>query len=401
MSTLFESALPSCQDADAKPSPALIMPPKVLESRDGAPQRKRLALSFDATGESKYIEVSRNDVLMLIENKASSLVARENTMLGNNDTEEVPSGPRTRMKSERVPMDIPAIHMRDLRKLDAIFSVSNEPSITVRHQVVLVNCDPIRAVVLRDRCLVFLPDGADSVIHQLTTSFADHLEDACTAFEFAAIEAILATICRVLSKSCDDIIPKSSESLDKMAKNDAMLSELENLRENKNSMSALESQVAGMRRMLMAFLDNEEDLRMLYLTKLYEEPKLAHDLFSFDTDEVESFFEMYLQDIYGSQTRVSLMVNNVLNTESIVMLKLDSKRNFLLSIDLSLTVLSTLIAVPTFVVGGFGMNLDSYLQEVEGIFWIIFSFCIVFVAVGYSYVINFLQDQGVNMSWSY
>ena len=44
--------------------------------------------------------------------------------------------------------------------------------------------------------------------------------------------------------------------------------ELETLRMMKNAISEFETQVDGARRVLMAMLDNEEDMRLLYLTKV-------------------------------------------------------------------------------------------------------------------------------------
>ncbi|RHY06261.1 hypothetical protein DYB25_003981 [Aphanomyces astaci] len=307
-----------------------------------SPHGRRLALRFDSAGNAEYHEVSRTDVLKTIQTAARNVVFN------------------------------PAVHMRDIRKLDNVFSASNEPSITVRQQVILVNCDPVRAVIMRDCCLVFLPDGADSLISHLKKNFKQHVGEAI-AFEFAALEAILATICRVFAMECEKVIPLGRSALDKMTKDDSMMGELEGLRSIKNAMSTLEAQVGGMRRLLMSLLENEEDLHMMYLTK----------------------------EIYGSQTRVALMANNILNTESIVMLKLDAKRNFLLSVDLSLTLMGTLLAMPTFIVGAFGMNLNSYIQETDYIFWIVFAVCIQFVLVGYYVVVQFLKLQGINMSWKY
>ncbi|CAK4079729.1 unnamed protein product [Aphanomyces euteiches] len=363
---------------------------------NGMKDGKRLALRFDASGNSEFQEVTRMEVLHMIQTGVKSMLIPAPP---KHESRNGRSHSRSRFSRDG-PVDIPAVHMRDLRKLDNVFSTSNEPAIMVRQQAILVNCDPVRAVIMRDVMLIFLPDGADSLVYHLKTNMKVHLVDAA-AFEFAALEAILATLCHLFSTECAKIIPKGRSSLDKMAKDDSMLSELENLRFVKNEMSSLESRVAGMRRLLMSLLENEEDLHMMYLTKLYNEPNLVHDLFSFDTEDAESFLEVYLQEIYGTQTRVALMANNVQNTESIVMLKLDSKRNFLLSVDLSLTLLGTLLAVPTFIVGGFGMNLNSYIQQTDYVFWVVFGVCIAFVFVGYASTVTYLKHQGINMSWKY
>jgi magnesium transporter len=60
------------------------------------------------------------------------------------------------------------LHPRDMRRLVTPFSSSNEPEIMVRRHVILLNCDPLRAIVLRDRLLVLVPDGADSILETLT-----------------------------------------------------------------------------------------------------------------------------------------------------------------------------------------------------------------------------------------
>lgn len=59
------------------------------------------------------------------------------------------------------------LHPRDMRKLVTPFSVSNEPELIVRRHVMLLNFDPLRAIILRDRLLVLVPDGADSILVQL------------------------------------------------------------------------------------------------------------------------------------------------------------------------------------------------------------------------------------------
>ena len=58
-------------------------------------------------------------------------------------------------------------HPRDMRRLVTPFSASNEPGLIVRRHVMLLNFDPMRAVILRDRLLVIIPDGADSILAQL------------------------------------------------------------------------------------------------------------------------------------------------------------------------------------------------------------------------------------------
>ena len=59
------------------------------------------------------------------------------------------------------------LHPRDMRRLVTPFSSTNEPEIIVRRHVILLNMDPLRAIVLRDRLLVLVPDGADAILEHL------------------------------------------------------------------------------------------------------------------------------------------------------------------------------------------------------------------------------------------
>jgi hypothetical protein len=58
-------------------------------------------------------------------------------------------------------------HPRDMRRLVTPFSASNQPGIIVRRHVMLLNFDPLRAIILRDRLLVLVPTGADSFLVEL------------------------------------------------------------------------------------------------------------------------------------------------------------------------------------------------------------------------------------------
>jgi hypothetical protein len=60
-----------------------------------------------------------------------------------------------------------SLHPRDMRRLVTPFSASNEPELIVRRHVMVFNFDPLRAIITRDRLLVLVPNGADSVLKNL------------------------------------------------------------------------------------------------------------------------------------------------------------------------------------------------------------------------------------------
>ncbi|OQR90278.1 CorA Metal Ion Transporter (MIT) Family [Achlya hypogyna] len=367
---------------------------------------KRLALRFDGKGNSSFVELSRQDVYKTIQEAARGHEVHFPWYWYANEP-SFRCQARRRLPRRKFPYAfesnlaltpyLQAIHMRDIRKLDNAFAIAVEPAFTIRRQAILLNADPLRVVILRDACLVFLPDGADSLVSLLKSNFKEHVAGESIAFEFAALEAVLATICKLVSSACAKIAPQATTVVDNMLHRGMVTSELETLRYIKNSLNELGSQVNGVRRALMDILENDEDVHMMYLTKLHAAP--AMDVMSFDSEDAESLLEVYLQDIYGTQSRIALLLTNIQNTESMVMLKLDTKRNYLLTVDLTLTIWTTVLTVPTFLAGAFGMNLNSGIQESDYYFYVVFGVCAVFPIAMYIIIRQYLSTRGIDLSW--
>ncbi|KAG3029407.1 hypothetical protein PC121_g6686 [Phytophthora cactorum] len=355
-----------------------------------------LMLLFGRDGSSTLQEMSRLDVLRMTQEAAK---------LGS----ESPAKPYPFRKpgtSRRANVqtqsgldgvcDVQRVHTRDIRRMENAFSASNEPSIILRKQAIFISADPLRAIVLRDACLVYIPDGADSLISMLKQDFLTNARDNAEApFEFRALEALLATLARYFRAQYDQLSPAIVSDLEHLVQGNLDSHELERLREFKNTMNEFESQVDGVRRVLMELLDNEEDLRLLYLTKIYENPDLLSDLYSFDSEEAEVLIENYLQDIFSTRTTADLLQHRIANTESLVTLKLDSKRNYLLRVQLVFSLVSINISVGTLISGVFGMNLTSGLADAAGWFLGVVIFTIVlFITTTYAGIV-FFKQKGV------
>ncbi|ETV89526.1 hypothetical protein, variant [Aphanomyces astaci] len=294
--------------------------------------------------------------------------------------------------------DAQMVHMRDLRKLDYAFVESYEPSIVVRKQAILINADPIRSVIMRDCCLMFVPDTNHALVDLLKQNFHDtHGEDDDNqmAFEFRALEAILSTVCRFLANDFERMAPIVNSSLERLASAQMSSGELETLRTLKNAMNEFESQVNGLRRVLMEILDNEVDLHLLYLTQLFANPIMMNELWSFDAEEAESLLEVYLQDIHNTKTKVALMLHRIQNTESVVMLKMDAVRNYLLTADMLFTLIMVCMTFGMFVTAAFGMNLTSGLEQTQGAFVAVLAITVLCAVVSVYVGIAFFRKRGV------
>ena len=66
-----------------------------------------------------------------------------------------------------------------MRIFDPGFSHSRDPVILVRRHAILINLSQIKALVLHNRVLVFVPDGADSLLEQFMGKLRVQLGSNC------------------------------------------------------------------------------------------------------------------------------------------------------------------------------------------------------------------------------
>lgn len=180
------------------------------------------------------------------------------------------------------------------------------------------------------------------------------------------MEALLAAFSKTLHNDYERLSPEINPTLDRMVRVNLSSGELETLRILKNTVSEFEAQLNGVLRALTELVDNEEDLRLLHLSKFYTSPDLLNSLMSFDPEDAEVMLEVYLQEILTIKSKVGLIQHRIQNTESLVMLKLDSVRNYLLTADVLFSLVSLCMTFGMFVTGAFGMNLHSGYEGEDG-----------------------------------
>nr|KAE8948340.1 hypothetical protein PF009_g2098 [Phytophthora fragariae] len=362
---------------------------------------KLLMLLFDSKCNSTLNEMSRLDVLRVTQDAARFQRETERSPLFGKSCQATGSSRQSRQSGAADSgTSVCDVQVRvNYSRMENAFSTTNEPSVVIRKQAIFFSADPLRAIVLRDLCLVYVPDGADSLLSMLKHDFASNACDgAGSPFEFRALEALLTTLARYFRAQYDQIYPVIAAELEHLVRGNVDLRELERLREFKNTMNEFEAQVEGVRRVLMDLLDNEEDLRLLYLTKLYQDPSLLGNLFSFDSEEAEVLIENYLQDIFSTRTTAELLQHRISNTESLVTLKLDSKRNYLLAVQLVFSLVLINIAVGTLVTGIFGMNLFSGVENAAHWFWAVGIAIVIFFALATGSGIVHFTKKGVMLT---
>jgi hypothetical protein len=151
------------------------------------------------------------------------------------------------------------LQARDLRQLETAFAVSNEPAIEVRQHCILVNADPIRAVLLREKCLLLVPDERDElqIARMMRKRLQECAGDASYSFEFKCMEALLMTLMWQVEEEWAKLQPDVQRALADLLQSQM---KLEECRQVKNRVATFEVQVGGLRQGLMKLLNHEEDL---------------------------------------------------------------------------------------------------------------------------------------------
>ncbi|GMH53614.1 hypothetical protein TL16_g01490 [Triparma laevis f. inornata] len=227
------------------------------------------------------------------------------------------------------------LHPRDMRRMVTPFSPSNPPSLIIRRHVLLINIDPLRAIVLRDRLLLLVPDGADDMLVNLEKSVRGGLagkedevfggggeeedeegnlteedrrwegEDSEVAFELVCLDSVLQAACVILQTDFVELSKQVNETMDELRgltsnKKRSMAGSQERLRVLKNEISILESRVGGFQTALGTVLDEDEDLALMNLSRLVSDPErfvqpVSREVLEEEGDEPELILEAYSQ----------------------------------------------------------------------------------------------------------
>ncbi len=377
------------------------------------------------------------------------------------------------------------LHPRDMRRLVTPFSSSNEPALIIRRHVMLLNFDPLRAIVLRDRLLLLVPDGADSILinleknvrggivemerdvfgdqshgggwitdHDETEEYVvDELASAVDSviegideldketfgrrrgdeegeggeqgedkeqkedgddddlsytsqaelnsngsmdyavnewddienmnwvelpFELQCVDAVLSSVAKMLTDDSTNLRSRILAVMEQLRGGDSAEAApgdhtQEKLRLLKDEVKEMESRVQGFVRALNNILDEEEDMALMNLSRLITHPErfiqpVSQDILNEESDEPELILEAHLQQALSEVNALELLKGQILNTEELVSLQMDTIRNRLLYINTVVSLASLSVAIASMIGSVFGMNLINHLEDDEHAF---------------------------------
>lgn len=379
----------------------------------------------------------------------SSVHARDAVMVANMSSTNVEPPITIEEGAEIEPDDFPPIrpapseshrerigsylHPRDMRRLVTPFSATNEPEIIVRRHAVLLNFDPLRAILLRDRLLVLVPEGADSILVQLerrvrggSAEVDNSIYDASTGgdddkpgksgikqkikgtfsrpaalkkeervrFDYSELmdweesrmrslpfaihctDACLHTVAEILTDDSNEIQKVTFGCINKLLQQRTSVVDdpLTAIRHIKNSIQEMASRVQRYVSSLNRILDDDESMALMNLTRVIEEPEkyIKPSTFLEElADEPELILEAHLQTAYTLKNTLVLIQGQVDTASDLIDQKQDVTRNKLLTANMLISVFSLCIASGSFIGSLFGMNVVNSLESSSSAFDII------------------------------
>jgi Mg2+ and Co2+ transporter CorA len=270
-----------------------------------------------------------------------------------------------------------SLQSRDIRQVDPAFSA--KPALWVRHNAILVSLEQIRAVILYNKLFLFDPDNpkvqrAVKVISErLGKTVERDMDMTSMPYEFCALEGILVNVCMNLEKDFASLEPTILENLDDLPTR-LTSRQLEELRSFKQRLSQFSARSQDVQRVLQEVLEEDENMINMYLTEKKHHPKQFRN--PVEHDEIEILSESYLQVVDHLTNRAELLDNAIDDTEDLVTIRLDTIRNRILFVELTLNIITLAFAAGSLVVGMFGMNLGIPVFKEELSSQNYFFFCV-------------------------
>jgi magnesium transporter len=341
------------------------------------------------------------------------------------------------------------LHPRDMRRLVTPFSTSNEPELIVRRHVMLLNYDPLRAIILRDRLLVLVPDGADSLLttleqrvrggreamensvfgaaapdhadpeeddddlrkespgsssstpegtnkstvptqpprgsdirdmnhdHQTTATDAngddahDEWQEMATRewvnlpFELQCVDAVLHVVGAILSKETFEVQLAAEAFIERILLGGHGLEDdpLTIIGALKDAVKLMSSRVKSFVQSLHRLLDDEEDMALMNLSRLWTHPErfvqsVSQRILSEESDEPELILEAHLHMALTLTNHLDLIQGKIRTAKELMDQQLDVRRNKLLLAEMLISVFILCITLATLVGAFFGMNVE-------------------------------------------
>jgi len=313
------------------------------------------------------------------------------------------------------------LRLRDLRRLDPKAGVAEgTSSIISRKHAVLFNMNMIKAIVTAQKLVLFVPDGADTLLEKLPATVNAYLADGGNyGFECIAYEALFRAFLELENEALFYLAKQATTLINTYYRANSVGSILpytvqDEMKLHKNNLAIIAQRVSSCRQLISELSEDEEEMSLMNLSLLQIKPGLYQIPLSSELvdahDNIEELLESHLIDFSTLEKKVLLVQRQITDAEDFVSSRLDSARNMLYISNALLTLVACGIVIGSYIAGLFGMNSNQIftIQNVKGGFVTIstmsFIAIVVTVALGYLYLkfTNILPEKilpGLLRSW--
>lgn len=265
------------------------------------------------------------------------------------------------------------IQPRDIR-------FSTMSSLYVRGTGIILRLQHIKAIITTNS-LVLL-DSDHGAIEEFIPELQEKLKSINDAlpFEFAVLEILVTKMLTVLEDRLSELHPSVVNVLNNLLDpniNSVDRGHLHVLLLHSKSLSEFTSLTKDIEGTLADVLDNEADLAEMYLSRWTTPGKYpggrggGGEGDGADIEEISDILESYLMQAEDLLSRSQQLRELITQSESIILINLDSQRNIMMRLSLQLEM-GVFAATMCGLVGlSFGMNLSTSLEESPHAFWII------------------------------
>jgi len=255
------------------------------------------------------------------------------------------------------------IPLRDLRSLETS-GMNATHSVLVREKAIVINMLHIKAIIEYDHLIVF--DHTKINVQCFLMNLAQHLrkrnieytedEYSKTPFELKALEGILTDIYQTLEQQLRELKPIVHEELTKLS--DGNVSE--NVLRHRNVLSQLGKEAQKVHAALLQVWESDDDMASMYLTV---KATTGHSRRVDQHEEVEILLETYIRQIGNIVSEITQLQHEIVATDEFLTIQLDSVRNKIMRLNLILSIGTLTTTLCSVIVGIFGMNLISTLED--------------------------------------
>lgn len=258
---------------------------------------------------------------------------------------------------------------RDLRP---IYSLSQVATILSRGKGVVMNLGFVKLLISKDRVLVSNLEN-EEIEAVFLPGLIERIKKGGSAasFEILVFDYALSHKVNKMRQFAEDLEKNANRLLKKISADNIKDQTFEELLRLKKKISKFEIIVKENEGAAMDLLDDDEELLELCLSHKNTRSKKVIEA---AVDEVESVLESFAEQIEEMSYKIGELKENIDDTQEVLTLKMNARRNIIIRFDLMATLVTALFSLMAVVTGLYGMNIRNNLENNPIAFWVIVGF---------------------------